>query len=118
MVYEDKSALVNKNYGDCDITAAFVRGDIGLATSDVKFLISAPSAANPNVAQTLTNRLNKSIDEVIGFVPDPVGPHGSFGGTQANGAFGSIDPHLQRNQPVLAKAYDFARLHAHWARSG
>ena len=108
MVYEDKSALVNKNYGDFDITAAFVRGDIGLATSDVEFLISAPSAANPNVAQTLTNRLNKSLDEVIGFVPDPVGPHGSFGGTQANGAFASIDPHLQRNQPVLAKAYDFA----------
>ncbi len=107
MVYDDKSALVNRNYGDSDIAAAFVRGDIAMATSDVSFLISAPSASNPNTGQTLANRLNKSIDEAIGFVPDPGGPDGSFGGTQANGAFGSIDPKLQRNQPALAKAYDF-----------
>ena len=37
-----------------------------------------------------------------------MGPHGSFGGTQPGGAFASLDPHLQRNQAVLAKAYDFA----------
>ncbi len=107
MVYEDKSILINKNYGDGDIDAAFVRGDIAMGSIDVSFITSPPSASNTTAAQVLTNRLNKTIDEVIGFVPNPGGPNGSFGATQAGGAIGSIDPRLQRNQPALAKAYDF-----------
>jgi ABC-type glycerol-3-phosphate transport system substrate-binding protein len=107
MIYTDKSILINKNYGDSDIAAAFIRGDIALASSDVSFLTSSPSATNTTSAQALTNRLNKPIDDVLGFVPNPGGPHGSFGATQAGGAIGSIDPKLQRNPGALATAYDF-----------
>ena len=107
MVYTDKSILINKNYGDSDVAAAFIRGDIAMTSSDVSNLTSAPSATNTNSFQILTNRLNKPIDDVLGFVPNPGGPHGSFGATQAGGAIGSIDPRLQRNQAALAKAYDF-----------
>lgn len=107
MVYTDKSILINKNYGDSDVAAAFIRGDIALASSDVSFLTSSPSATNTTSAQALTNRLSKPIDDVLGFVPNPGGPHGSFGATQAGGAIGSIDPKLQRNPGALATAYDF-----------
>lgn len=107
MVYDDKSILTNKTYGDQDVIAAFIRGDIALTCSDVSFLTNPPSATNTNSLQVLTNHMNKPIDEVIGYVPNPGGPHGSFGATQPGGAIGSVDPHLQRNQPALAKAYDF-----------
>ncbi len=107
MIYQDKSVLTNTTYGDSDVAAAFVRGDVAMVSRDTGFLTSAPSASNPTAAQALTDRLNKPIQDVIGMVPNPNGLTGSFGATQAGSAIGSIDPKFQRNQPALAKAYDF-----------
>src|SRR6202163_4040954 len=107
MIYQDKSVLTNTTYGDSDVAAAFVRGDVAMVSRDTGFLTSAPSSTNPTAAQALTDRLNKLIQDVIGMVPNPNGLNGSFGATQAGSAIGSIDPKFQRNQPALAKAYDF-----------
>jgi hypothetical protein len=107
MIYEDKSVLSNTTYGDSDVSAAFIRGDVAMISTNNNFVTSAPSSTNPTAAQTLTNRLNKPIEDVIGMIPNPNGLNGSFGATQAGSAIGSVDPKFQRNPAALAKAYDF-----------
>lgn len=107
MIYDDKSVLYNSTYADGDVSSAFVRGDVAMISVNTSFLTTPPSSSNPTTAQTLTNRLNKSIDDVIGMVPNPNGLNGSFGATQSGSAIGSIDPKFQRNPAALAKAFDF-----------
>ncbi len=107
MIYDDKSVLNNTTYGDSDVCAAFVRGDVAMVSTNSSFLTTPPSASNPAEAQVLTDRLNKPLEDVIGLVPNPNGLNGSFGATQPGSAIGSVDPKFQRNQPALAKAYDF-----------
>ncbi len=107
MLYDDKSVLFNTTYGDSDVAAAFVRGDVAMISTNTSFLTTAPSSSNPTAAQVLTDRLNKPLEDVIGMVPNPNGLNGSFGATQPGSAIGSIDPKFQRNPATLAKAYDF-----------
>ncbi|HET8844294.1 MAG TPA: extracellular solute-binding protein, partial [Ktedonobacteraceae bacterium] len=64
--------------------------------------------SDPTNVTNIAIKQGKPFSDVIGFISYPIGNLGSFGATQKGGVVCSVEPHLQRNQPALAKAFDFA----------
>jgi ABC-type glycerol-3-phosphate transport system substrate-binding protein len=106
MYFEDKTLTSQPaNYGDEDVSKAFIRGDVAIMGNNTDYFTRSPD--DPASVVQLLKRLNKPMDEVIGWISHPRGNHGSFGQTQSGLAVGAIEPRLQRNQAALAKAFDF-----------
>jgi hypothetical protein len=105
MRYEDKSLLTDLNYGDSDVSKAFIRGDVAMMGNNTDYFTRSPE--DPASVMQLANSLKKPLEEVVGWLPHPKGTTGAFGNTQAGLAVGSIEPHLQRNAAGLEKAFDF-----------
>lgn len=105
MYYTDKTLTSSTSTGDSDVAQAFARGDVALIADNGSYFQRALS--DPTNVANIAIKLGKSFDDVVGWVSQPVGELGSFGGSQANGVVCSFDPHLQRNQPALAAAFDF-----------
>ncbi len=106
MYFTDKSITSASNTGDNDVAQAFARGDVAMCANNTGFFTRA--VTDPTSAQNIAVKLNKPFEDVVGWISHPLGALGSFGATQPVVALASIDPHLQRNQPALAKAFDFA----------
>jgi maltose-binding protein MalE len=106
MYFTDQSITSASSTGDSDVAQAFARGDVAMCANNTGFFTRASS--DPTSAQNIALKLNKPFDEVVGWISHPRGSLASFGATQPVSALCSIDPHLQRNQPALAKAFDFA----------
>lgn len=105
MYFEDKTLTSSTSTGDSDVAQAFARGDVALCADNSSYFTR--TLTDPTNVTNIAIKLGKSFDEVIGWISHPVGYQGSFGGTQAGGVVCSFDPHLQRNQPALAAAFDF-----------
>lgn len=106
MYFTDQSITSATNTGDSDVAQAFARGDVAMCANNTGFFTRA--VTDPTSSQNIAVKLNKPFEDVVGWISHPLGSLGSFGATQAGSALASIDPHLQRNQPALAKAFDFA----------
>lgn len=106
MYYTDKSLISQTSTGDSDVAQAFARGDVAMVANNTGYFTRPVS--DPTSAINISQKLGKSFGDVVGWVSHPKGPLGSFGATQAGSALASIDPHFNRNQPALAKAFDFA----------
>ncbi|WP_376794038.1 ABC transporter substrate-binding protein [Thermogemmatispora sp.] len=105
MYFTDKSITSSLSTGDSDVAQAFARGDVAMMANNTGFFTRP--VTDPTSAVNIAARVGKPFEEVVGWISHPIGYLGSFGATQAGSAIGSIDPHLQRNKPALAKAFDF-----------
>jgi hypothetical protein len=103
MVFDDKSVLQDVNYAETDAEKAFFRGDVAMAEMHSSFY-THPAQGDPAAPSALAAQLKMPMDQVVGYVIDPVAPNKSFGATQ--GALGviSFDPHL--NKASLDKAFN------------
>jgi hypothetical protein len=106
MYFTDRTITSALTTGDGDVAQAFARGDVAMCANNTGFFTR--TVTDPTSAQNIAVKVGKPFSDVVGWISHPVGYKGSFGATQAGPAFCSIDPHLQRNQTSLAKAYDFA----------
>jgi len=106
MYFTDKSITSQTSTGDSDVAQAFARGDVAMMANNTGYFTRPVS--DPTSAINISKKLGKPFEEIVGWVSHPKGYLGSFGATQAGSALASIDPHFQRNQPALAKAFDFA----------
>lgn len=105
MYFEDKtltSALTNGS----NVAQLFATGAVAMCDGNSS-AFQRPLSDPTNVAN-IASKLGKPFSDVVGFISHPIGDLGSFGATQKGGVVCSMDPHLQRNQPALAKAFDFA----------
>lgn len=106
MYFIDKSITSQPSTGDSDVAQAFARGDVAMMANNTGYFTRPVS--DPTSAINISKKLNKPFEEIVGWIAHPKGYLGSFGATQAGSAIASIDPHFQRNQAGLAKAFDFA----------
>ncbi|HZR38942.1 MAG TPA: extracellular solute-binding protein [Ktedonobacteraceae bacterium] len=104
MYFDDKSVLADSTGGG-DQAAQFMRGDAAMFSANTSVLTRSPN--DPDSVTQIARRLNKPLEEVVGWVALPNGTNGAFGATQSNLVLGCVDPHLQRNPAALAKAFDF-----------
>lgn len=105
MYFTDKT--VNSSLtGGGDVAQLFATGAVAICDGNTSAF--QRSLSDPTNIANIAVKQGKPFSDVIGFVSFPVGDLGSFGGTQKGGVVCSIDPRQQRNQPALAKAYDFA----------
>lgn len=105
MYFEDKtvtSALTNGS----NVAQLFATGAVAMCDGNSSAF--QRSLSDPTNVANIASKLGKPFGDVVGFISHPVGDQGAFGATQKGGVVCSIDPHLQRNQPALAKAFDFA----------
>jgi maltose-binding protein MalE len=105
MYFTDKSITSALSTGDSDVAQAFARGDVAMMANNTGFFTRP--VTDPTSAINIAVKVGKPFEEVVGWISHPIGYLGSFGATQAGSAIGSIEPHLQRNPPALAKAFDF-----------
>ncbi len=80
MVYKDKSVLADVSMGDGDTLAAFVRGDAAMHNNTVIFFANTPGS--DTAPADLAARLKKPIEDVVGWMTQPIGLNGRTGTTQ------------------------------------
>ncbi|GCE12763.1 ABC transporter substrate-binding protein [Tengunoibacter tsumagoiensis] len=102
MVFDDQSVLQDVTYGETDAEKAFFRGDVAMAEMHSSFF-THPVLGDPSSPLALAQQLKKPLDEVVGYVIDPVAPNGAFGATQGSLGVVSFDPHL--SSAGLEKAF-------------
>jgi ABC-type glycerol-3-phosphate transport system substrate-binding protein len=101
MVFEDQSVLTDQSYQDDDVAKAFRNGNAAMISNNTGFLMNNPD--DPASIVGLANSLNKSTDDVFGWVSHPVGDTGMFGTTQPQVVLVSFSPDLKGEE--LDKAY-------------
>ncbi|GAA5024441.1 ABC transporter substrate-binding protein [Actinopolymorpha pittospori] len=111
MVFKDKSVLADVSMGDGDTLAAFVRGDAAIHNNTVIFFSNAPGS--DNAPADLAKRLNKPIEEVAGWMTQPIGLDGRNATTQGQVDLLGFSPDL--GDTALDKAIS---LHAYMQGPG
>lgn len=101
MKFEDQSLLSDITFHDGEIWNAFIREQACMHTNTVVFYTSEPSAGTTHV--TLADKLGKPLEEVVGWVPFPVGRNGyaSSGFTQPQIDSVSFSPDLDEEELAL-----------------
>lgn len=92
MVFEDKSVLGDISLADGDVLAAFFRGDAAMHNNTVVFFTLPPGSENSPA--DLAVKLDKPIEEVVGWMTQPVGRNGRAGGTQGQVDLVGFSPDL------------------------
>jgi ABC-type glycerol-3-phosphate transport system substrate-binding protein len=101
-MFEDQSLLSDVSFRDPQVAKAFSNNEVGIAFLNSFFMVGPPT--NPETVSAIAESLNKSVDEVVGFVAYPVGDNGGpFGGSQAFVSMVSFSPDLDAS--ALDKAY-------------
>ncbi len=103
MYFDDKSILSQPNWGDGDTTAAFIREDTAMMINTCIYFTQPPESS-VGIVQ-LANRYKKPLEEIVGFIAQPIGTNGAFGNTQSQMDLVGFDPHLSRTPAVLDKAF-------------
>jgi Bacterial extracellular solute-binding protein len=103
MYNDDKSILSQPNWGDGDTTAAFIREDAAMMINTCIYFTQPPESAEGIVQ--LSTKHKKPLEELVGFVAQPVGTNGAFGNTQSQMDLVGFEPHLVRSPAVLDKAF-------------
>ncbi|WP_020575867.1 ABC transporter substrate-binding protein [Actinopolymorpha alba] len=96
MIFEDKSVLADVSLGDGDLLAAFFRGDVAMHNNTVIFFASAPGG--DNAPADLAKKLDKPIEEVVGWMTQPVGGNGRSTSTQGQCDLVGFSPDLDDEQ--------------------
>ena len=107
MKLEDKSVMADVTFGDSEIWNAFVRGDACMHTNTVVFYTSEPTAETTHV--TLAKKLDKPLEEVVGFAPLPVGRNGYGASGLSQGQIDSVSFSPDLSDDALSAIFD---LHA------
>lgn len=104
MRFEDDSTIADISFGDGDILQAFTRGDAAMHINSVVYMSASPDSDTSTVA--LANQLDRPVEEVVGWVPMPIGMtgYGASGLTQGQIDSASFDPDL--NDDELAAIFD------------
>lgn len=106
MVYEDKSVLSDISLMDPDVVAAFSQERAAVFGANIGGYFDNPDQDNtlPNLAK----RLDKPMEEVVGFIQHPVGVHGSFGVSQPYMGLASFSPDLSEDAlDKIVSLHDF-----------
>jgi ABC-type glycerol-3-phosphate transport system substrate-binding protein len=74
MRFEDQSVMADITFGDGEIWNAFIRGDACMHMNTVVFYTAEPTADSTHMA--LAKKLDKPLEEVVGWAPPPVGRNG------------------------------------------
>jgi Bacterial extracellular solute-binding protein len=74
MRFKDQSVMADVTFGDGEIWNAFVRGDACMHMNTVVFYTAEPTAETTHVA--LAKKLDKPVEEVVGWLPPPLGRNG------------------------------------------
>jgi hypothetical protein len=106
MYFQDKTLNSSITGSSVNVAQLFATGQAAICNGNSSAF--QRSLSDPTNVANIAIKQGKSFSDVVGFVAYPVGDLGSFGATQKGGVVCSIEPHLQRNQPALAKAFDFA----------
>jgi hypothetical protein len=101
IIFEDKSALVDISMPDGDVQAAFSRGDACMHSNSVVFYTATPGGDSPTPAD-LADKLDKPVEEVVGWMTQPVGLNGRNIGSQGQVDLVGFSPDL--NDDELDKA--------------
>ena len=93
IIFEDKSALADISMPDGDVQAAFARGDACMHSNSVVFYTATPGGDDPTPAD-LADKLGKPVEEVAGWMTQPVGLDGRATGTQGQVDLVGFSPDL------------------------
>lgn len=103
MVFTDQSVLQDVSYGEANAEQAFFREQVAMAEMHSSFY-THPASSDPSSPSALAKKLGKPLNEVVGYVIDPVATNGAFGAAQGSLGVISFDPHL--NRTALDKAFN------------
>ncbi len=92
MIYEDKSALADVSMPDGDVLSAFFRGDAAMHSNSVVYFTVTPGS--DNAPADLAKKLDKPIEDVVGWMTQPVGTNGRGTGTQGQVDLVGLSPDL------------------------
>ncbi|HEY8454014.1 MAG TPA: extracellular solute-binding protein [Actinopolymorphaceae bacterium] len=92
MIFEDQSVLADISMGDGDTLAAFFRGDAAIHNNTVIYFTIPPGS--DNAPADLAARLDKPIEEVVGWMTQPNGTNGRTANTQGQVDLVGFSPDL------------------------
>ena len=105
MYFQDKSMLSQANWTGTDAIQAFSPQEkTAMMLESCIFMTQWPESAT-NVIQ-LATKYNKPIGEIVGYQIQPGGIDGAFGASQSQMDTVAFEPHMNRNQTALTKAFD------------
>ncbi len=113
MKVEDKSVLADVTFGDGEIWNAFVRGDACMHTNTVVFYTSEPTAETTHM--TLAKKLDKPLEEVVGWAPLPIGRNGYGASGLSQGQIDAVSFSPDLKEDELSTMFD---LHVYMIGKG
>lgn len=92
MIFTDQSVLADVSFGDNQIRGAFVNEQAAMHNNSVNFFTAPPGSESAPI--DLARKLNKPVEEVVGFTTQPLGRNGRTGTTQGQCDIVGFSPDL------------------------
>ncbi|GAA5001068.1 ABC transporter substrate-binding protein [Actinopolymorpha pittospori] len=104
MRFDDKSVLADIAFGDGEIWNAFIRGEACMHLNNVVYYTSSPTSDTTHM--TLAKNLEKPLEEVVGWMPLPMGRNGYGASGVSQGQIDSVSFSPDLDDDELAAAFD------------
>ncbi|MEQ4207785.1 extracellular solute-binding protein [Actinopolymorpha sp. B9G3] len=95
MIFEDKSVLADVTLNDPDIWNAFIGGTAAMHNNSMVFFTNSPDEDTTNVV--MEKRFDKPLEELVGWMTQPIGTNGRIGTTQGQTDLLSYSPDLDED---------------------